>query len=340
MFKNLNASFLGVSGHESEIIELALTYGFKGFDLNFQDFHDRAQAKGIGYARRLIDSALKTERIQLGSFNLPIEWDVDDEAFGVELAKLPELAQMAADLGCKRCIATISPAGDKRPYHENFEFHKFRLGDICKTINPLGIQLGLAFRASEDLRKGQAFQFIHDMEGITALINMIDAPNIGLAFDSWDFKVSGGSIDDLKKLSAEQIISVRLADLPGDDVAPADVAEEHRFMPGTTDRVDFVAIMTALRDMGYDGPVTAAPDRRTLGRGRRDIVVEKTGQMLDRLIAPPVAEPTPTTDVTDEAPATEPVAEAPVTEPVAEAPVTEPVAAAPEAEAKAASAEE
>jgi hypothetical protein len=78
MFKNLNASFLGVSGHESEMIELALTYGFKGMDLNFQDFHDRAEAKGLDYARRLIDSALKTERIQMGTFDLPIHWDVDE----------------------------------------------------------------------------------------------------------------------------------------------------------------------------------------------------------------------------------------------------------------------
>lgn len=291
MFKNLNASFLGVSGHESEMIELALTYGFKGMDLNFQDFHDRAEAKGLDYARRLIDSALKTGRIQLGTFDLPIQWDVDDEAFGAELTKLPELAKMAADMGCKRCLATLAPAGDKRPYHENFEFHKFRFGDICKALSPLGIQVGLAFRAAEDLRKGQAFQFIHDMEAITTLINMVDATNIGLAFDSWNFKMSGASIDDLKKLSAGQIVSVRLADLPGDDVAPADITEEHRYMPGSTGRIDFTSIMGALREMGYDGPVTAAPHRRTLGRGRRDVIVEKAGQALDRLIAPPAPEP-------------------------------------------------
>jgi sugar phosphate isomerase/epimerase len=287
MFKNLNASFLGVSGHESEIIELALTCGFEGMDLNFEDFHGRAVAKGIDYARRLIDSALNTGRIQLGTFDLPIQWDVDDDVFGAELTKLPELAKMAADMGCKRCIATLTPAGDMRPYHENFEFHKFRFGDICKALAPLGIQLGLAFRAAEDLRKGQAFQFIHDMEGVTTLINMVDASNIGLAFDSWNFQLCGASIDELKKFSAGQIVSVRLADLPGDDVAPAEITEEHRFMPGATGRIDFEPIMAALRENGYDGPVTAAPHRKTLGRGRRDIIVEKAGQTLDRLISPP-----------------------------------------------------
>ena len=300
MFKNLNASFLGVSGHESEIMELALTYGFKGIDLNFQDFLDRAQAKGVDYARRLIDSALKTGRIQLGTFDLPIDWDVDDERFGAELAKLPDVVKMATDMGCKRCIATIAPAGDKRPYHENFEFHKFRFGDICRALSPLGVQVGLAFRAAENLRKGHAFQFIHDMEGITALINMIDAPNIGFAFDSWNFKLCGAALEDLKKLPASQIVSVRLADLPGDDVAPDAVAEEHRYMPGATGRIDFEAVLAVLRDVGYDGPVTAAPHRRTLGRGRRDILIEKASQTLERLLtpapvvaAPPVTEPAP-----------------------------------------------
>ncbi len=45
MFKDLNPSFLALSGHESEIIELAMTYGFKGLDLNFEDFRDRARPR-------------------------------------------------------------------------------------------------------------------------------------------------------------------------------------------------------------------------------------------------------------------------------------------------------
>ena len=110
---------LALSGHESEIIELAMTYGFKGLDLNFEDFRDRAKAKGIDYARRLIVSATSTGRLRMGTFDLPIQWDVSDEAFAKELAALPELAKMAADLGCKRCLALIPPAGDRRPYHEN-----------------------------------------------------------------------------------------------------------------------------------------------------------------------------------------------------------------------------
>ena len=73
MFKNLNASFLALSGHESEIIELAMTYGFKGLDMNFEDFRDRAKSKGIDYARRLIVSATRPpDGLRMGTFDLPI----------------------------------------------------------------------------------------------------------------------------------------------------------------------------------------------------------------------------------------------------------------------------
>lgn len=284
MYKNLNASFLAISGHESEIIELAMTYGFKGLDLNFEDFRDRAKAKGIEYARRLLVSALNTGRLRMGTFDLPIQWDVDDEAFAKELAALPELAKMAADLGCKRCLALIAPAGDKRPYHENFDFHKFRFGDICRTLAPLGIRLGLGFRAAENLRKGQAFQFIHDMEATSALINAIDAPNLGLLLDSWNFKLSGASLDELDKFSGEKIVAVRLADLPSADVAPSEITEDLRYMPGSTGRIDFGAIMKKLVALRYDGPVTIATHRKALPRGRRDAIIEQASQLLDRLI--------------------------------------------------------
>ena len=122
MFKNLNAPALGVSGHQSEIIELALTYGFQGMDVDIVEIANRAKVRGMPYARRLIHSA----KIRIGTIPLPLEWDTDDDAFKAELEKLPEYAQVAAEIGCTRCVATIPPAGDKRPYHENFEFHRRR----------------------------------------------------------------------------------------------------------------------------------------------------------------------------------------------------------------------
>ncbi len=172
MFKNLNPSALGISGHQSEIIELALTYGFTGLDVNMAEFAVRVRLKGMAYARRLIDSA----KIRVGTFALPLEWDTDDESFQKDLTKLSEYAGCAAELGCTCATAVLAPAGDKRPYHENFEFHRHRFHDICAVLKPAGVRLAVGFLAAEYHRRNQVFQFVHDLDALTLLLNMVGAP--------------------------------------------------------------------------------------------------------------------------------------------------------------------
>jgi sugar phosphate isomerase/epimerase len=279
MFKNLNPSALGITGHQSEIIELALTFGFGGLDLNVMDFATRVRLKGMPYARRLIDSA----RIQLGTFQLPTEWDTDDETFQKELKKLPEYAQVAAEAGCTRCVAILAPAGDKLPYHENFEFHRRRFQEICRALEPSGVRLAIGFLAAEYLRKNQAFQFIHDLDALTLLLNMIAAPNAGLLLDVWDVVASGGSLDTIRKLPAQQIVAVQVADMPA-GVAPSDLDDKSRLLPSIENsRIDVVGFLTILKEAGYDGPVTPKPSRGAFQSRRRDLVVKQTGEALDKV---------------------------------------------------------
>ena len=293
MFKNLNASALGVSGHQSEIIELALTYGFQGFDLDIEKFAARARLRGMEYARRLIDSA----KIRVGSFRLPLEWDIDDDQFKEKLTELTELAQVAAEIGCTRCLATIAPAGDTRPYHENFEFHKHRFTDIGHALEPHGVRLGIGFLAAEEHRKSKAFQFIHDLEALSLLVNMIDLPNVGIVLDTWDLHVCGATVENVRGLSAEKIVAVqladppavRLADPPADETdTPADtpaeateITQSQRGLPAVDGPAGIPAILTALAEMEFDGPLTLQPAKAALGSIRRDSVVERAGQALD-----------------------------------------------------------
>jgi len=301
MFKNLSPTALGVTGHQSEIIELALTYGFRGMDLDVADFALRARHRGMPYARRLIDSA----KIQIGTFTLPFNWEADDEQFKAELEKLPEYAQAAAEVGCTRCTAMVAPAGDSRPYHENFEFHKGRFSEICKVLEPSSVWLGIGFRAAEYLRKGQAFQFIHDFDALTLLVNMIDAPNVGLLVDVWDLIVSGQSIETVAQLPVHQIVSLQISQVPG-DVALAELDGNSRLLPDAEGGlIDQVALLKTLAEMGYDGPVTPNPSRGAFKTRRRDAIVRQTGESLDNLwraaelpgagksVTPPAAPPTP-----------------------------------------------
>jgi sugar phosphate isomerase/epimerase len=278
VFKNLNPAAVGVSGHQSEILELTLTYGFAGLDVNMVELAIRARLKGMPYARRLLDSA----KLRVGTFSLPIEWDTDDATFQKDLKKLPEYAQCAAELGCTRTTAIVAPAGDKRPYHENFEFHRHRFTDICAVLNESGVRLAVGFRAAESHRRNQAFQFIHDLDALLALVNMTAAPNLGLLLDIWEVFACGGSLESVRKLTVEQIVAVIVADMPA-DIALTDVDDKARLLPGGENgRIDVAGLLVMLKEMGYDGPVTAKPARAAFQSRRRDVIVKQTSEALDK----------------------------------------------------------
>jgi len=279
MFKNLSPSALGISGHESELIELALTYGFTGMDLEVVDFATRVKLRGMPYARRLIDSA----KIRLGTFQLPLNWETADEAFKKDLERLPEYARVAAELECTRCVATLSPASDKRPYHENFEFHRWRLSQVCEALQPAGVWLGVGFQAAEYLRKDRAFQFIHDLDALTLLMNMVDAPNMGLLLDVWDLVACGGSVEAIRNLPLGQIVAVQMADMPADR-SLSEMDKNSRLLPGAENsQIDTVGALITLADFGYNGPVTPKPSRGVFQSRRRDVIVKQAGEAMERV---------------------------------------------------------
>lgn len=279
MFKNLSPSALGISGHQSEIIESTLTFGFQGLDLNLAETAARARLHGVDYARRLFASA----KLRLGCFPLGLDWDADDATFAKGLAKLGESIQVAADVGCTRCVATVSAASDQRPYHENFEFFRRRIAEVCGVLAPAGIQLGVGFQAAEYLRKGRNFQFIHELDALTLLLKMVAASNVGLLLDVWDVYVGGGSVATIRKLPVDQLVAVQVANLPA-GVPASELNENSRLLPGDeSGSIDIPAVLLALSEMGYRGPVTPAPSKSVFKNPRREVIVREAGESLSKV---------------------------------------------------------
>ncbi|MBN1909254.1 MAG: sugar phosphate isomerase/epimerase [Pirellulales bacterium] len=275
MYKNLSTSALRISGSQSEIIELVLTYGFRAMDLKVVEFAQRAKTRGMPYAKRLIESA----KILVSSFDLPIDLEAGEDAFKKGLESLPGLAEVAAEVGCTRCLTMVAPAGDQLPYHENFERHRVRLGEICQALAPSGVRLGVGFRAAPELRKDKAFQFIHENDALGLLLSMVNAPNLGMVLDVWDLCVSGGSIEQIGGMDLSKIVSVRVADAP-EETPLAELTEEARLLPGQTGRLKIPTVLRTLAERGYDGPITPAPHRKVLGTSRRDPIVRKLGEAM------------------------------------------------------------
>jgi sugar phosphate isomerase/epimerase len=277
MFKNLSTEGIGVSGRQSEIIELALSFGFKGIDLDLIDFQQQVKAHGLPHSRRLLDSA----RLKIGTFRLPLVWDDSDETYQQSVRELPALLQLATDIGAKRAVTTIAPANDARPYHENFEFHRRRLAEIGGLLAPAGMRLGIEFVAPAAARKNRAFQFIHTFDAVVTLVNMIRAPNVGAVVDPWQIHAAGSSLDDVRKLSADRIVAAYLSDAPP-DADPAALTEADRLLPGETGKIDSAAILTTLVEIGFDGPISPRAHRDRLAGMRREQIVKLAGERVDQ----------------------------------------------------------
>lgn len=278
MFKNLSPEALGLSTSQNELIELALSFGFRGIDLDVTDFAAQVKEQGLPKARRLLDSA----KLKIGCFSLPVRWDADDETFRGDLARLPDILGPAVEIGATRATTTVAPASDERPYHQNFEFHRERLGKVAQVLATMGVQLGVGFSAEAAQREGKAFEFIHGLDALTLLLSMLGAKNVGVWLDLWQLWVSGGTLDVVRqKLKADQIVTVSLSDVadPGDD--PERQSAESRRLPGETGVIDSAAALTMLAELGYAGPVTPQPHSSQFAGMRRDDIVKLAGEKLD-----------------------------------------------------------
>ena len=277
MFKDLNAKALGLSAQQSETIELALSFGFRGIDIDLIQFADEVKTSGLAKARRLMDSA----KLKVGTFPLPIDWEGDERTFQAESNKLAELGSLAASIGAKRAVAIIAPGNNDRPYHESFEFYGQRLSDLGRALEPHGIKLGVGFDAVPASRQSKAFEFVSTLDALVMLLSTVTAPNVGLWLDVWQCWLVGASADDIcKQLARTNVVAVSLS-----DAAPESDPDRHdpesRHLPGETGAIDAVAVLTALGELGYDGPVTPDLGTRRMASLRRDQIVKLAGERLD-----------------------------------------------------------
>jgi len=279
MYKNLSPSCIGVFGRQSELLEIALTHRFKGLDIDINEILRRAQGSSAAQACRYLCSA----QVKIGGFDLPIRWAGEDKEFKADLAQAGLLLEVCTALGADRCYTSIRPTCEQRPFHENFQFHVERLQKLADALAPANVKIGLSFSADQADRNNGGFEFIHQADHSLLLLNSIQKDNVGLVFDAWHWWVGGGDAEKLRALKGDQVVSVRLADIPaGSD--PANCTIEQRVMPGDGGTIDSTAVLAVLDDLGYDGPVAVAPNPALFKGQTRESIVSKASAALDALL--------------------------------------------------------
>ncbi|MCX7402896.1 MAG: TIM barrel protein [Planctomycetia bacterium] len=267
MFRNLSTFGLPLSGRPSELIELALSFGFDSMDIDLLDFQQQADTFSVQHARRLMVSA----RLNAGTFQLPVALGGDAEAFNRDLAALPRRLELAEATEAPRAVITIAPASDEHSFKDYFELYRTRLDTVGDLLAARGVSLGLAIVPEPEARTGKQHQFIHTLEGLIGLVAAAHK-NIGVVIDAWALHVTGESLELIERVPKGRIIEVRLSDAPR-DVATDQLQKVHRLMPGETGVINGAAVLTHAEQAGFDGPVTPWADRSTLvGRGREKLV--------------------------------------------------------------------
>ena len=279
MYRSLSAEILGVTGRQSELIELALTHRFKGLDIDMESFARQAEKRGLEYASRCLNSASKTAGLKIGAWLLPVRWQAADDRFKEDLQHLPALANTAKSIGATRCFTWVMAGHNELPLKENFDFHSNRVAEIAERLAPHGISLGLGFHAAVKARAGLEHQFITSADALVTLIQMISADNVGLHLDTWNWFLGSGTLDQLEKLGPTKIVGVRVADVPAK--ATADTVElNQRLLPDPAGVVPNAAILGKLHDIGYGGPVTPYPHISQCKGIPRDKVVQRAAESL------------------------------------------------------------
>ncbi len=157
-----------------------------------------------------------------------------------------------------------------------------RLKPIAEVLYKADCSLGLEFIGTETLRVNRKYTFIHDLKGILELCRALELENVGVLLDSWHWYTSRGTLEDIMRLKGKDVIYVHVNDAPLN--VPLDkLVDNIRCLPGETGVIDLVGFLRALKDIGYDGPVTPEPFSDEVNKMLPEEAVKVTGSSLKKV---------------------------------------------------------
>lgn len=278
MLKNFSPSALGINGRQSELIELALTYGFASMDIDMHEMLRRAQRTTTQDAAKYLEAA----KIDIGGFDLGIDLDADEDAFTSQVGGLHPIAELAKELGATRGYLRVPAATDRLPYHEYYEIQRGRLGQINEVLEPRGIQLCIGFSAGKELEEGKEFPFVRNVEGFVAVVKSVASPNAGFMIDTWDWVVGDGTMDQLSELTAAEIVAVRLGSVTK-EVEPGNVTSCDRVLPEQDGLLNHVDLIKHLASIQFTGPISPSASSTSYKGQTRESIVKRAHEAVDAI---------------------------------------------------------
>jgi sugar phosphate isomerase/epimerase len=282
MYKNFNPNMIGLRDRTlADAIAMATEGGFAGVDFDIREAAALADAHGVDHVRRMFETA----GLRPGVWNLPVVYRLDDEQYTKGLAELPRLAALGRELGATRVGSGVGPSSADREYAANFEWHVQRLRPIAEVLREHDCRLSVEFIGPKTLRARNPHEFIYTLGGLIELWDAIGTGNVGVTLDIWHLYTSGGSLDDMDRLTNHDVVNVHVNDAPP-GIPRDEQIDNRRTLPMETGVLESVGFMGKLEAMGYDGPVTVEPFSQRLNELAAvdpSAAVAETARSLDAL---------------------------------------------------------
>ncbi|MEW9698565.1 sugar phosphate isomerase/epimerase family protein [Paenibacillus sp. SI8] len=246
MIKGLTRAGLGPDiGDLEDFIKLASQFGFGAVDASGDELEQLISTYGVTGA----NAFCQEYGVQIGAIGLSPQWRTDEEEFRSGLTRLARDAEAAASLGCTACCTYVLPSTDQNAAHF-MSLATRRLRTCAQVLGAYGIRLGLEFVGPHHLRIRWKHPFIWDLHSTLDWIETIGEKNVGLLFDAYHWYTNEHTLEDIKRLKAEQIVHVHINDAP--NVAISEVLDNGRLFPGEG-IINLGGFLRALGQIGYDG---------------------------------------------------------------------------------------
>ncbi len=256
MYTSFNARALGLSLSARSTLDLAARHGFGGVDLLVRDLLE------AGDDPAEIRSRMDGLGLLAGAWPLPVDWRGDEATFRRDLAALPRYARAAETLSLSRTGTWVLPASPGPP-EMVVDWHTRRLTAMARVLSDHGTRLGLEVIGVESFREGRGQPLFHRLAGreFEGLLHRVreEVPGVGVVLDAFHL-YAGHEENGWESGGMERVVWVHVADLPrGSGSDRAAIRDGERGLPGEHGAVDCRRILMRLKELHYQGPITAEP---------------------------------------------------------------------------------
>ena len=201
---------------------------------------------------------LKAKNLVWAAAGLPVDFRADEALFRKGMTELPRIAAGLQRAGVTRMGTWLTPNSDTLTYRPHFAQTAARLREMGTVLKDHGLRLGLEYVGTQRSLVGRRYPFVHTLAETRELIAEAGTGNLGLVLDTWHWWTAGDTVDDIRTLTNDDVVSVDLNDAPA-GIEKRDQRDGQRELPLATGVIDTAGFLNALQAIGYDGPVRPEP---------------------------------------------------------------------------------